>query len=185
MHHKFNYLIQLWDRSKSGPTDSLFRHFFMKISLISIGVTREPYLKEGMALYEKRIKHYIAFETICLNEPRNAKNQPETLQRETQGKLLLSALTKVDHPVLLDVNAKQYDSHGFAEFIQLAMNKGIRNLGFVIGGPYGFAEQVYQTVPESLSLSKMTFSHQLVRLVFLEQLYRAFTIIKGEPYHHA
>lgn len=157
----------------------------MKISVINIGATQESYLKEGIAIFEKRLRHYVSFEMIFLNEPRNMKNQPETMVKENEGKILLTALTKVDHPVLLDVAGKQLSSEGFSKYLQQVMNRGTRNLGFVIGGPFGFSGEVYQTVPESISLSGMTFSHQLVRLVFLEQLYRAFTIIRGEPYHHA
>lgn len=122
---------------------------------------------------------------IYLNEVRNMKSQPEYVQKESEGKILLTALEKVDYPVLLDVEGKQLNSAGFSKYLQQIMNKGRRNLGFIIGGPYGFSADVYRAVPESISLSPMTFSHQLVRLVFLEQLYRAFTIIKGEPYHHA
>ena len=157
----------------------------MKISIITLGKTQESYLKEGIALYEKRIRHYVPFEMIYLDEPRNMKSQPETVLKEYEGKLLLSALEKTDQPVLLDVGGKQLDSVAFSDFIQRAMNRGIRNLGFIIGGAYGFSEEVFLSVPERLSLSSMTFSHQLIRLVFLEQLYRAFTIIRGEPYHHA
>jgi 23S rRNA (pseudouridine1915-N3)-methyltransferase len=157
----------------------------MKISIINLGVTQEPYLKEGIALYEKRIRHYVSFEMICLNELRNMRNRTENVQKESEGKILLSALEKIDQPVLLDVEGKLVDSLAFSEFIQRAMNRGTRHLGFVIGGAYGFSGEVYQAVPERLSLSPMTFSHQLTRLIFLEQLYRAFTIIRGEPYHHA
>jgi 23S rRNA (pseudouridine1915-N3)-methyltransferase len=157
----------------------------MKISIINLGITQETYLREGIALFERRIKHYTPFQMIYLNEPRNLKNQPENIQKEGEGKVLLTALEKVDQPVLLDVKGRQLDSTEFAGFIQKAMNRGTRQLGFVIGGPYGFSAEVYKAVPESLSLSPMTFSHQLIRLVFLEQLYRAFTIIRGEPYHHA
>jgi 23S rRNA (pseudouridine1915-N3)-methyltransferase len=156
----------------------------MKICIINLGVTQESYLKEGIAIFEKRIRHYASFEMIYLNEPRNMKNQPESVQKENEGKLLLSALEKVDHPVLLDVAGKQLGSEAFSKYLQLIMNKGARNLGFVIGGPYGFSDEVYHAVHERISLSAMTFSHQLVRLIFVEQLYRAFTIIRGEPYHH-
>lgn len=156
----------------------------MKISIFTLGATQESYLKEGIALYEKRIRHYVPFELICLNEPRNMKSQPESVLKEQEGKILLTALEKSDQTVLLDVEGKQLNSVAFSVFIQRAMNMGTRNLGFIIGGAYGFSKEVYQEVPERLSLSSMTFSHQLIRLVFLEQLYRAFTIIRGEPYHH-
>ncbi len=157
----------------------------MKITLINLGPTQDAYLKEGIAIFEKRIRHYVSFEMIYLNTSRNMKSQPEIVQKELEGKMILAALEKSDQPVLLDVAGKQLDSEGFSGFLQRIMNKGTRNLTFVIGGPYGFSEEVYQVVPERISLSAMTFSHQLIRLVFMEQLYRAYTIIKGEPYHHA
>ena len=156
----------------------------MKITLISLGATQENYLKEGIAIFEKRIRHYTSFELVFTNGPRNTKNQSEYLQKESEGKIILPLLEKVDLPVLLDVSGKQTDSVGFSKILQQNMNKGVRNLGFVIGGPYGFSEEVYQAVPDRISLSSMTFSHQLIRLIFVEQLYRAFTIIRGEPYHH-
>jgi 23S rRNA (pseudouridine1915-N3)-methyltransferase len=157
----------------------------MKVSVINLGLTQETYLKEGIAIFEKRIKHYISFEMTYLNEARKLKNQPEKLQKESEGKIILSALEKIDHPVLLDVTGQQYDSESFSRFMQQSMNKGTRHLGFIIGGPYGFSDDVYIAVRERMSISAMTFSHQMIRLIFLEQLYRAFTIIKGEPYHHA
>lgn len=121
---------------------------------------------------------------IYLSEPRNVQNQPEKVQKENEGKIILSTLEHIDHAVLLDKKGKHFSSISFARYIQQCMNKSTRNLGFVIGGPFGFSQEVYQTVPERISLSEMTFSHQLVRLVFLEQLYRAFTIIRGESYHY-
>jgi 23S rRNA (pseudouridine1915-N3)-methyltransferase len=154
----------------------------MKITLISVGATQDKYIKEGIILFENRLKHYVGFETISINA--RIKKQTEIIQKESEGKLILDALEKVDFPVLLDVSGKQMDSAGFARFIQLTMNKGTRNLAFIIGGPFGFSAEVYSMVPERISLSAMTFSHQLIRLIFVEQLYRAFTIIKGEPYHH-
>jgi 23S rRNA (pseudouridine1915-N3)-methyltransferase len=157
----------------------------MKITLFNLGTTQDIYLKEGIAIFEKRMKHYISFEMSYLPEMRNHKNQPEIVQKESEGKTILTALEKVDLPVLLDVGGKQMDSEGFSKYIQHCMNRGTRHMGFIIGGPYGFSDDVYKNVPERLSISAMTFSHQLIRLIFLEQLYRAFTIIKGEPYHHA
>jgi 23S rRNA (pseudouridine1915-N3)-methyltransferase len=156
----------------------------MKIILFNMGRTQETYLKEGITLYEKRIRHYVPYETLYLTAPRSAGNQPE-IQRENEGKVLLVALEQVDLPVLLDERGKNMSSSDFAKYLQLAMNKGKKSLGFVIGGPFGFSNQVYQSVPEMISLSAMTFPHQLIRLIFLEQLYRAFTIIRGESYHHA
>lgn len=156
----------------------------MKISIVHIGNTQEPYLKAGMAQFEKRIRHYVSIEMIYLTA-RNSKHMPENQQKEAEGRLLLSAIRQTDHRILLDAAGREMDSTGFAGLLQQMMNRGTRNLGFIIGGPYGFSEEVYREVTDSLSLSRMTFSHQLVRLVFLEQLYRAFTIIRGEPYHHA
>ena len=155
----------------------------MKILLFNMGPTQETYLKEGMALYEKRIRRYIPFETVYLNASKTGKNQPD-VQRENEGKVLLTALEQVDLPILLDERGKGMSSPYFAKYLQHCMNKGKKTIGFVIGGSYGFSNQVYQEVPEMISLSGMTFPHQLIRLVFLEQLYRAFTIIKGESYHH-
>jgi len=157
----------------------------MKITLINLGATHDGYLKDGIAIFEKRIRHYISFEMVYLSEPRNMKNFPENVQKESEGKIILSSLEKVDHPVLLDVMGKQHDSEAFSKFIQQDMNRGTRHLAFIIGGPYGFSNEVYTAVPEKLSISTMTFSHQIIRLIFLEQLYRAFTIIRGEPYHHS
>jgi 23S rRNA (pseudouridine1915-N3)-methyltransferase len=157
----------------------------MKISVINLGVTQDQYLKEGIIRYEKRLKHYVQFEMTYLNAPRPSRNQSFQVQKEQEGKILLTAVEKSDLAVLLDVEGKQYGSEAFSGYLQQAMNRGTRHLAFVIGGPYGFSDEVYQAVPHRISLSSMTFSHQLVRLVFLEQLYRAFTIIRGEPYHHA
>jgi 23S rRNA (pseudouridine1915-N3)-methyltransferase len=157
----------------------------MRISLISIGSNRKSYLEEGIAMYAKRIRHYVPLDLVYLEEPKNRKSRDESANKESEGKLLLSSLERIDQPVLLDADGKHTDSADFSRFIQKAMNKGTRNLGFIIGGPYGFSEEIRKVVSESLSLSRMTFSHQLVRLIFLEQLYRAFTIIRGEPYHHA
>jgi 23S rRNA (pseudouridine1915-N3)-methyltransferase len=156
----------------------------MKISLISIGNTQDKYLKEGIGIFEKRIQRYVHFEIICMPEPRNLKGQPELVQKDLEGRIILDMVSKIDQPVLLDVEGKPYDSTGFAKFLQQSMNRGIRNLGFIIGGPYGFSPDVYKAIPERISVSSMTFSHQLIRLIFIEQIYRAFTIIRGEPYHH-
>ena len=156
----------------------------MKISVINIGRTRQKYLQEGLALYEKRLRHYVAFDMVYLNEPRGRRNLPELVQKENEGRTILGALDQIDFPVLLDEKGKQYHSPGFANYIQQAMNRSTRSMAFVIGGPYGFSEELYHAVPDRISLSSMTFSHELIRLVFLEQLYRAFTIIRGEPYHH-
>jgi 23S rRNA (pseudouridine1915-N3)-methyltransferase len=157
----------------------------MKIAVLNIGRTGETWLKNGLAIYESRLRHYVPFEMIYLPESKAAKNQTEKLQKENEGKIILSALANFDYRVLLDERGKMMSSTAFSGFLQNAMNRGTKNLAFVTGGPYGFSEEVYQAVPERLSLSGMTFSHQMIRLLFLEQLYRGFTIIRGEPYHHA
>jgi 23S rRNA (pseudouridine1915-N3)-methyltransferase len=156
----------------------------MRITVLNLGITKEPYLKEGIAIYEKRINHYVPFEMVYLNEPRQVKNQSRQLIKENEGKVIQSALIKTEYPVLLDCDGSSYTSEQFSTYIQQIMNRGIKTMGFIIGGSFGFSEDVYKAVPDRISLSDMTFSHQLIRLIFLEQLYRAFTIIKGEPYHH-
>jgi 23S rRNA (pseudouridine1915-N3)-methyltransferase len=155
----------------------------MKITVIHMGETAGGYLREGLALYEGRIRHYAPFELIYLPEPK-MKSRTEKIQKENEGKTILSSLSACDHKILLDERGRQLTSPAFAAYIQQVMNRGTKNLGFVIGGPFGFSDEVYARVPEMISLSSMTFSHQMVRLLFLEQLYRAFTIIRGEPYHH-
>ena len=159
--------------------------FAMKIALLNIGRTGESWLRDGLAKYENRLRHYVPFEMVYLQEPKPAKNQSEKIQKENEGRIILSALANFDYKVLLDERGKMMSSAVFAGFLQNAMNRGTKNLAFVTGGPYGFSEEVYKAVPERISLSEMTFSHQMIRLLFLEQLYRGFTIIRGEPYHHA
>jgi 23S rRNA (pseudouridine1915-N3)-methyltransferase len=157
----------------------------MKIVVLNMGRTGESFLKEGLTLYENRIRHYVPFEMVYLTEPRQSKNLSEKIQKENEGKIILSAISPYDYRILLDERGRQMGSAGFAGFLQQAMNRGTRTLSFIIGGPFGFSEEVYQAVPDRISLSEMTFSHQMIRLLFLEQLYRGFTIIRGEPYHHA
>jgi 23S rRNA (pseudouridine1915-N3)-methyltransferase len=156
----------------------------MKVSMICTGKTDAGYLMEGINEYEKRIRHYCSFKLICLDEPRGLKKQPIFIQKEQEGRAVLQVLQKIDYPVLLDQRGRIYSSENFAGFIQQAMNRGTKELGFLIGGPWGFSDAVYDAVPDRISMSEMTFPHQLMRLLFIEQLYRAFTIIKGEAYHH-
>jgi 23S rRNA (pseudouridine1915-N3)-methyltransferase len=156
----------------------------MKISLILNGKTEDKYLIEGCSNYEKRLKHYTTFETIVIPALKNTKALSVEQQKEKEGELLLKLITNSDVLILLDENGKEYDSVGFSEVIQKQMNSGIKNLIFVVGGPYGFSDAIYKRANGKISLSKMTFSHQMVRLFFVEQLYRAFTILKNEPYHH-
>jgi len=156
----------------------------MKISFILTGKTEDKYLLEGFANYEKRLKHYTVFETIIIPALKNTKALSEEQQKQKEGELLLKLISNSDILILLDENGKEHSSVAFSEFIQKQMNSGIKNLFFVVGGPYGFSNAVYKRANGKISLSKMTFSHQMVRLFFVEQLYRAFTILKNEPYHH-
>lgn len=156
----------------------------MKVCLLVIGKTDASYIREGIAEYEKRLKRYIPYEMKMLADVKNSKNMTETVQKEKEGELLLEQLQGGDYIVLLDERGREYTSVGFSEFVAQKMLMGIKRLVFVIGGPYGFAEAVYRRGQEKISLSKMTFSHQMIRMIFAEQLYRAMTIMKGEPYHH-
>jgi 23S rRNA (pseudouridine1915-N3)-methyltransferase len=156
----------------------------MKIKLLVVGKTEEEYLKEGTGIYEARIKRYLPFENIVLPALKNAKNMSVPEQKKKEGEMILQALGTSDIVVLLDEGGKMHSSVEFAQSLRQHMNSGIKNLIFVIGGPYGFSSEVYQRANGKLSLSKMTFSHQMVRLFFTEQLYRAMTILNNEPYHH-
>jgi 23S rRNA (pseudouridine1915-N3)-methyltransferase len=156
----------------------------MNIKLISVGKTDSEHVKIGTELYIKRIKRYINFDFVIIPDLKKSKKRSEEIQKEQEGNLILDALQPGEYLVLLDEHGKEFRSVDFAEFIQKRMNSGIKQLVFVIGGPYGFSKEVKDRSDFQLSLSKMTFSHQLVRVLFAEQLYRAFSIIKGEPYHH-
>lgn len=156
----------------------------MKICLLVIGKTDADYIRAGIGEYEKRLTRYLAYEMKVLPDVKNSKNMTEALQKEKEGEMILEQLQPGDVVVLLDENGKQYSSVGFSEFLAQKMLNGVKRLVFVVGGPYGFSERVYARGDDKISLSKMTFSHQMVRMIFAEQLYRAMTIIKGEPYHH-
>lgn len=156
----------------------------MKICLLVIGKTDESYLQKGLEIFLKRIPHYILFEMKVIPDIKNAKNLSRDQQKEKEGELILQQLLSSDELILLDENGMEFTSIDFARFLEKKMVSGIKRLVFVIGGPYGFSENVYSKASGKMSLSKMTFSHQMVRLIFAEQLYRAFTILKGEPYHH-
>lgn len=156
----------------------------MKITLCAIGKTDADYLKSGLEIYISRLKHYIKFETKIIPDLKNTKNISQEVQKQKEGQLILKELDPYDIVILLDENGKEFKSTDFAKFIEKKMVEGAKGIAFIIGGPYGFSEEVYQRANLKIALSKMTFSHQMVRLIFVEQLYRAFTIIKGEPYHH-
>lgn len=155
----------------------------MKMKLIAIGKTDEAFLVEGIEKYLKRLKHYVSFEIMVLNDVKTGKKLNIELQKEQEGRAILEKVQSNETLILLDENGKDFTSVGFANFLQKKLNAG-NNLVFVIGGPFGFSIEVYQRADAQLALSKLTFSHQMVRLFFVEQLYRAFTIIKGEKYHH-
>lgn len=156
----------------------------MKIKLLAVGKTDQKNLQLFLDDYIKRIGFYIRFEMQVIPDVKKAKNLSEKEQKQKEGELILKHLDTTDTVILLDEKGKQYTSVGFAKFIENKMNTVNKQLVFVIGGPYGFSEEVYNRAQAKMSLSTMTFSHQMVRLFFLEQLYRAFTIIRNEPYHH-
>ncbi|MCF1421468.1 23S rRNA (pseudouridine(1915)-N(3))-methyltransferase RlmH [Mangrovimonas futianensis] len=156
----------------------------MTIKLIAIGKTDNKSLQTLMDDYQKRLGFYIKFEFEIIPDIKNSKNLSEDQQKQKEGEQILSKVTNSDILVLLDEGGKQMDSVGFSEYLQKHMNSGIKQLVFVIGGPYGFSPEVYAKSNGKLSLSKMTFSHQMIRLFFIEQLYRGFTILRNEPYHH-
>ncbi len=156
----------------------------MQITLIAIGKTDRSELEELITVYEKRLKHYIKFQMVIIPDIKNRKNLSESQQKEKEGELILSQLHPTDTLILLDEKGKQYTSVDFAQFLQKKMNSGIKNLVLAIGGPYGFSDSVYAKCSGKISLSKMTFSHQMVRLFIVEQVYRGFTILRNEPYHH-
>lgn len=156
----------------------------MTIKLLAIGKTDNKNLSALIDDYKKRLGFYIKFSLEIIPDVKNSKNLSEEQQKQKEGELILKKLNPTDILVLLDENGKQLDSVGFSQYLQKHMNSGIKQLVFVIGGPYGFSEDIYKKANGKISLSKMTFSHQMIRLFFIEQLYRGFTILKNEPYHH-
>ena len=156
----------------------------MQIKLLAIGKTDNQQLQLLIDDYQKRLGFYIKFEFEIIPDLKKAKNLSEEQQKQKEGELILDKLSNTDLLILLDENGKQHDSVAFSEQLQKHMNSGIKQLVFVIGGPYGFSSEVYNKANGKISLSKMTFSHQMIRLFMIEQLYRAFTILKNEPYHH-
>lgn len=156
----------------------------MKIELAVIGKTSIGYLKQGIDEYIKRLKHYVPFEIKYIDDIKNTKNISEDQQKRTEGAKILSLLDKSDFVVLLDEHGKEYTSMQYSSYIQKRMLSGAKKVVFVIGGPYGFSQEVYNRANDKISFSKMTFNHEMIRLIFTEQLYRAYTIINHEPYHH-
>jgi 23S rRNA (pseudouridine1915-N3)-methyltransferase len=156
----------------------------MNIKLLAIGKTDNKALQSLIDDYTKRLSFYIKFDLEIIPDIKNVKNLSESQQKEKEGELILAKLTATDQLILLDENGTTFSSIGFSDYLQKKMNSGAKTLVFVIGGPYGFSDEVYQKAQGKISLSLMTFSHQIVRLFFIEQLYRGFTILRNEPYHH-
>lgn len=156
----------------------------MNIKLLAIGKTDDKNLQTLIEQYQKRLSFYVKFDLEVIPDIKNAKNLSEAQQKEKEGELILSKITPTDQLILLDENGKSFSSVGFSDYLQKKMNSGVKTLVFVIGGPYGFSDMVYQKANGKVSLSEMTFSHQMVRLFVVEQIYRAFTILRNEPYHH-
>ena len=156
----------------------------MNIKLIAIGKTDNKSLQTLIDDYTKRLSFYIKFDMDIIPDIKNVKNLSESQQKEKEGELILSKISPTDNLILLDENGKLFSSVGFSAELQKKMNSGIKTLVFVIGGPYGFSDTVYAKANGKIALSQMTFSHQMVRLFFIEQVYRGFTILKNEPYHH-
>lgn len=156
----------------------------MNIRLLAIGKTDNKSLQSLIDEYTKRLSFYIKFDLEVIPDIKNVKNLSEAQQKEKEGELILSKISATDQLILLDENGSSFSSVAFSYYLQKKMNAGIKTLVFVIGGPYGFSEEVYKKAQGKVSLSEMTFSHQMVRLFVIEQLYRGFTILKNEPYHH-
>lgn len=156
----------------------------MQIKLLALGKTDHTSIQKLVEEYVKRLGHYVKFDLETIPDIKNAKSLSESVQKEKEGELILKKVQASDELILLDENGKQFSSVEFSQFLQKKMNSGLKQLIFVIGGPYGFSEAVYQRANGKISLSKMTFSHQMVRVFFIEQLYRAYTILRNEPYHH-
>ena len=156
----------------------------MKIKLLAIGKTDDKNLQELIRTYEQRLRHYVKFEQKLLPDIKNSKNLSNAQQKEREGELLLKELQASDHVLLLDEKGNEFRSIEFSRFLQKKMNAGTKQLVLIIGGPYGFSQEIYNIAKGKIFFSKMTFSHQMIRLFVVEQIYRAFTILKNEPYHH-
>lgn len=156
----------------------------MNIRLLAIGKTDNKALQALIDDYGKRLSFYVKFELEVIPDIKNTKNLSESQQKDKEGELILSRISPADQLVLLDENGTGFSSLGFSDYLQKKMNSGIKTLVLVIGGPYGFSEEVYKKAHGKIALSAMTFSHQMVRLFIIEQLYRGFTILRNEPYHH-
>lgn len=156
----------------------------MKILLLQIDKTQDSYIAEGIEIYAKRLKNYVTFEISTINVPKAVRQRSYNEQKQEEAKLIMAAILPEDQLILLDEKGKEYSSVEFSNFISQKQNTSVKRLVFLIGGPFGFSDVIYKRANSKISLSQMTFSHQMVRLFFIEQLYRAYTILKGEKYHH-
>ena len=156
----------------------------MKITFFWIGKTNERWLQEGIDEYINRLKHYVSLSVEIIPAPKNMPKNDVEKQKEMEGDAILGRIALSDEAYLLDERGETYSSEGFAGFLQKKMSANVKNLALVVGGPYGFSEKLYQRANGLISFSKLTFSHQMIRLLLCEQVYRAFTILRGESYHH-
>lgn len=156
----------------------------MKLELWLIGKTNEKYLSEGIALYEKRLKRYLPFQIEIIPDVKNAKNLPSTQLKIKEGELIHKRIKNEDFLILLDEKGDSLSSRDFANYLEKKLANSRKRIIFLVGGAFGFSKEIYSRANAKLSLSKMTFSHQMIRLFFLEQLYRAMTILRNEPYHN-
>jgi 23S rRNA (pseudouridine1915-N3)-methyltransferase len=156
----------------------------MKIALLQVGKTTERYLAEGIGVFEGRMRKYVAFEIFTIPEIRNTRNMTATELKTREGKKILQFFKKDDYIVILDDKGKEFSTMEFSSWLEKILILQKKRILFVTGGAWGFSDEIYGKADMRLSLSRLTFSHQMVRLLFIEQLYRAFTVIKGEPYHH-
>ena len=156
----------------------------MKILLLQIDKTQDTYIRDGVDIYVKRLKNYISFDSHTIQVSKQIRQRTVNEQKLEEAKLILQFLTNEDELLVLDQKGKEMSSPEFSGFLSKKQNSSVKRLVFLIGGPFGFDQQIYQRANSLLSLSKMTFSHQMIRLFFVEQLYRAYTIIKNEKYHH-
>lgn len=156
----------------------------MKITLAVVGKTTTGYLKQGIDEYTKRIGHYVQFDIQYIGDVKNNRNGGEDQQKLNEGKNIITSIDKSDFVILLDERGKEFRSVEFAQYVQKRMSSGVKRVVFVVGGPYGFSPEIYERANDKIALGKMTFPHEMIRLFFVEQLYRAFTILNHEPYHH-
>lgn len=156
----------------------------MKIILLTVGKTDVKWVREGLDLYVSRLAHYVPFSLVEIPELKNMSSFSKEQVKDKEGEAILKIIRPSDEVILLDEHGKEYSSVEFSKYLEDKMARSGRDLVFVVGGAYGFSKEVYARAEGKISLSRMTFSHQMIRTIFAEQLYRAFTIMKGEPYHH-